>query len=568
MENRPTHPRPDEPRQNRVLPMGKSTSDKQVFTNLKTDRPSARRGHAYSWVDPSALLRREGAERHLTYLRWIVIAGAALYLVFARHLEHLPLAGGAILAGVAINSLFAYQVYRKRFSPVWSIVAQVADILLLLMYTAALSGGTRSYLPLYTTMVITSTIRFGIAGAAASGLVGMLLDVITADASGGKALSAAMILVSILADTILLVYFAYLVRLQHTAWQQNASHLEDKIYEITVLHEVSNAVHDLKSEDALQNIVEITTKVLGFQRAALFLTSSVGDMLPHEYYSRNPEAQRAGLPNVHLDRALFDLVLENETTPIVIDGSQGSPDMDRGPVLQVAVPLHGHESPIGVLIADRNDRGTVEQSDKEMLSSLAKSAVMAIENASLHRRIRRMANYDGLTEVFNHRSFQEALRATIAESEGKWPVSLLMIEIDKFKKYNDTYGHRQGDTALVSLARALEETIALWDGVVARYGGDEFVIILPRIDRTQNELTAQTIKDQSCQLVGQALRAHNLPIVSLSVGVATFPDDALSAPDLIEAADRAMYVAKRSGGNHVRAYSQELLSHPLPSIEV
>ncbi len=560
MENQPAHGPANKPELKTPSSTGKSPPARQTFTGLKTNRPPAQQGHPLPWADSSARLRRERAERHLTYLRWIVIAGATLYLIFAGERAFLALAGATLLAGVAINSLFAYLSYQKRFSPAWSIAAQVADILLLQAYTAALPGGMRSYLPLYTTMIITSAIRFGIAGAIASGLVGVLLNALTAGANGSKAPSTTTVLVSILSDAVLLSYFAYLVRRQHINWQQNANHLEDKIYEITVLHEVSNAVHDLKSEDALQNIVEITTKVLGFQRAALFLTPSVGDMLPHEYYSRNPEAQRAGLPNVHLDRTLFDTVLENETMPIVIDGSQGLPDMDRGPVLQVAVPLHGHEAPIGVLIADRNDRGAVEQSDKEMLSSLAKSAVMAIENASLHRRVRQMANYDGLTGVFNHRSFQEALRATVAESEGNWPISLLMIEIDKFKRYNDTYGHRQGDTALISLAQALEEAATLWDGVVARYGGDEFVVILPRINRAQNETVARTIKERSCYLAGELLHTHNLPLISLSVGVATFPDDAASAADLIEAADRAMYVAKRSGGNHVRAYSQELVS--------
>ncbi|MBN1936500.1 MAG: GGDEF domain-containing protein [Anaerolineae bacterium] len=546
--------------------MENQPAQRQEFFGLKTNRSPAGRERIYLWTDPSAMLRREQAEHHLTYLRWIVIAGATLYLVFARNLEYLPLAGAALLAGVVLNSILAYLVYQKRFSLAWSIVAQVVDILLLQLYTAALPGGTCSYLPLYTTMVVTSTIRFGIVGTLSSGLIGVLLDVATAGVTSGEAPSSLMILVSILADAILLAYFAYLVRLQHTTLQQNASQLEEKIYEITVLHQVSTAVHDLKSEDALQNIVEITTKVLGFQRAALFLTHSVGTMLPHEYYSRDQEAQHRGLPDVHMDRALFELVLQKEA-PIVIDGSQGLPDMDRGAVLQVAVPLHGHEAPIGVLIADRNDRGNVEQSDKEMLSSLAQSAVMAIENASLHRRIRRMANHDGVTDLFNHRYFQEALRATIAESEDAWPISLLMIEIDKFKRYNDTYGHRQGDTALISLAQALEETAAVWDGLVARYGGDEFVVILPRVDRAEGEQAAQTIKERACQVAGELLREHNLPTISLSVGVATYPDDALSATDLIESADRAMYVAKRSGGNQVCAYSQELLSRTLPNIK-
>ncbi len=525
-----------------------------TFSTLRTEPPSAYRERIHLWSDPSARSRCGSVERHLTYLRWLVIAGATLHLVFVRNLNSLPLAGSAILIGLAFNGLWTYLVYHNHFSTSWSVAAQAIDMLLLIAYTAALPGGIHSYLPLFTTMVITSTLRFGIAGALVSGLIGVLLNL----AMVGSPPSSSVILTTLAVDALLLAYMAYLTRHQYLDWQRRVEQLQDRAYEINVLHEVSMAVHDLKSEDALQNIVEITTKVLGFRRAALFLTPAVGDMLPHAYYSRDPEAQRAGLPQVHLDRELFESILQKDA-PIVIDGSQGLPDMARGALLQVAVPLHGHESPIGVLIADRNNRGVITQSDKDKLSSLAKSAVMAIENASLHRRVRQMANHDGLTGLSNHRYFQEVLRAQIAESEGKWPVSLLMIEIDRFKKYNDTFGHRQGDMALISLARALEEATFPWNGLVARYGGDEFVVILGQVSHQEREPVARAIQERACQIAAQALRAHNLPGISLSVGVATFPDDALNAADLIDAADRAMYVVKRSGGNSVRAYSRELV---------
>lgn len=512
------------------------------------------REHPPVWNDPSAAHRRKMVERHLTCLRWIVIAGATIYLVFVRQVDSLYLAGAAILFGLAFNGLLTWLFYHNMLSTGWSVIAQIVDIALLIMYTAALPGGLYAYLPLFTTTVITAMLRFGMPGALVVGPVGMVLGLLTS----GPAPSSLVVVATIGADTLLLAYMGYLFcRLYHEC-QKRVERLQERTYEINVLHEVSTTVHDLKSEDALQNIVEITTKVLGFQRAALFLTPAVGDTLPHAYYSSDPEAQRAGLPKIHLDRELFEAVLQKDT-PVVVDGSQGLPEMSRRALLQVAVPLHGHEAPIGVLIADRNNRGVITQADKDKLSSLAKSAVMAIENASLHRRIRQLANHDGLTGVFNHRYFQEALRARIAESEGKWPTSLLMIEIDRFKKYNDTFGHRQGDMALINLSRALEEASSPWRGLVARYGGDEFVVILERVGRRERETVARAIQERACQIAGQALQAHNLPVISLSVGVATFPDDALNAADLIDAADRAMYVVKRSGGNNVRAYSRELM---------
>jgi diguanylate cyclase (GGDEF)-like protein len=183
---------------------------------------------------------------------------------------------------------------------------------------------------------------------------------------------------------------------------------------------------------------------------------------------------------------------------------------------------------------------------------------VAIENASLHRRVARMANHDGVTGLYNHRYFQERLRELLDEAEGQWPVSLLMVEIDQFKHYNDSFGHRQGDTALYSLSRALEQSAAPFSGTVARYGGDEFVVILPHVGDREALVAAEEIRDETYEVVAGLLAAQQLPTLSLSIGVATFPGDAGTAAELIEAADRAMYTVKRSGGNgiHVCAWSE------------
>ena len=93
---------------------------------------------------------------------------------------------------------------------------------------------------------------------------------------------------------------------------------------------------------------------------------------------------------------------------------------------------------------------------------------------------------------------------------------------------------------------------------MARYGGDEFVVILPRVDQQEGARLAEEIRMQACKLAEDMLRQHGLPTISLSVGVATYPDDAKTATDLIEAADQAMYVVKHSGGNQSHAYSQNL----------
>jgi diguanylate cyclase (GGDEF)-like protein len=357
------------------------------------------------------------------------------------------------------------------------------------------------------------------------------------------------------ADAVLLGYLAYQSHCQHVQDQAHIAELEQRISEITVLHEVISAAHDLNSEDALRNIVEIVTSLMGFQRAALYLTERAGEMIPRRYYSYRRAARRAGLQPLSMEPELFEAVLEKQR-PVVIDGSQGSTEGGIEAALQIAVPLHSEEGPIGVLIADSNDRRGTSRSDMKMLSSLAKSAAVAIENASLHRRVARMANHDGVTELYNHRHFQERLRETLQSASGDRVVSLLMIEIDKFKRYNDTFGHRQGDRALYSLSRALEQSTAPLGGIVARYGGDEFVAILPHLRSTEALQMTRQIRDQVYEIVTDLLAREDLPSLMLSIGLATYPDDAQSAGELIEAADQAMYAVKHNGGNRVYAYSE------------
>jgi diguanylate cyclase (GGDEF)-like protein len=297
------------------------------------------------------------------------------------------------------------------------------------------------------------------------------------------------------------------------------------------------------------------TDVLGFRRAVLYLSDQVQEMFPRVYHSRRLASRDIVLEPIEIDDRLLNVLLRLRT-PVVIDEVQGLVGVTNGDAVQIAVPLTGDRGPLGVLVADSHDRQSSSQADKEVLARLAKSAVVAIENASLHRGMQRMANRDGLTNLYNYRYFQKGLREVLAGAGTKWPVSLLMIEIDKFKRYNDTYGHRQGDKALASFARALEACTEPWNGLVARYGGDEFVVILARAGQEEAERVAHAVHEQVYRQTMEALAEYGLPAVTMSIGVATYPHDARNADDLIEAADRAMYMVKYKGGNRVHVYSE------------
>ena len=516
--------------------------------------------HGDRYIDPLAAQWRARAEHDLLSVRWVLLAVAVLILLLLPGRIARPYLGWAAVGiGLAANGVLAYLARHRPLPMSASLFAQLFFTTVLLSYAAALTGGIARHLPLLSATLITATIRFGKWGAAGSGLLSLavIAGVSLRGSYGQGGLSLGSTAIALAVDGALLGYLVHLAREEHLKQLADRAQLQKHISEITILHEVSSAAHDLKSEDALQDIVDIVTGFMRFRRAALFLTDSGGDGLPQAYQSHRRAARGVSLRPLSIAPALFEAVLQHRG-PIVIDGSQGRPDMARAPALQIAIPLHSDTGPLGVLLADSNDRRRTLRSDMVMLSSLAKSAVVAIENASLHRRVARMANHDGVTGLYNHRYFQERLRELLREAEGQWPVSLLMIEIDRFKHYNDSFGHRQGDAALYSLSRALEQSTAPFDGTVARYGGDEFVVILPRVGCQEALLVAGEIRDETYDLVSGLLAAQQLPTLSLSIGVATLPGDAHTAAELIEAADRAMYTVKRSGGDgiHVCAWSE------------
>ncbi len=162
----------------------------------------------------------------------------------------------------------------------------------------------------------------------------------------------------------------------------------------------------------------------------------------------------------------------------------------------------------------------------------------------------RLATTDGLTELYNHRYFQEQIRMQVEQSKRyNNSFSLIIIDIDFFKKFNDTFGHQSGDAVLRQVAQTLKKNVRATD-IVCRYGGEEMSIILPNTSKDEALSTAQKI----CERVASRkfkLASDRETHVTISLGVSTFPFDGDSAPAIIEAADKRLYNAKNNGRNQV-----------------
>jgi len=180
----------------------------------------------------------------------------------------------------------------------------------------------------------------------------------------------------------------------------------------------------------------------------------------------------------------------------------------------------------------------------KMLTSLAAHSIAAIENALIFETTRKQSLIDGLTEVYNHRFFQQTIRTELKRAQRhNEPISLIMCDLDKFKEYNDNYSHLIGDDALKKVARILIGSVREID-YVARYGGDEFGIILPKANYDGALIVAQRVKERIAKCIfpedgsGKAL--------SISLGVmSTPPTDKIGPKDFINLADQALLSAKK-----------------------
>ena len=225
---------------------------------------------------------------------------------------------------------------------------------------------------------------------------------------------------------------------------------------------------------------------------------------------------------------------------------QTEPGEPTGSTL-IAVALTSSSRVIGVLVlVDRLGNGEFTDRDLSTLRTFTSQATVAVDNVLLHQEASRLSITDGLTGLWNYRYFQTTVDKEIERAArfGR-PLALLMLDLDHFKRVNDTHGHPRGDAVLVEVAARLLDEVRDVD-TLARYGGEEFVVVLPETDEQGASRAADRIRDavSSRPFGGQG----DLPLaLTVSIGVAVFPEHGADAASLLHAADQALYVAKRSG---------------------
>ena len=368
--------------------------------------------------------------------------------------------------------------------------------------------------------------------------------------------------------------------------------------ELAILYEISNAMRTtLKLDEILYIILTgVTAHIgLGFNRALLFLVNEKENLIEGKMGigpESGEEANRVWRQIEQEKMDLDDLISAYKISNNVLESSfnqqirrlkvslkeqkggllalgvlEGMPlhltketiqNYNYDPITQILkteeliiVPLKAKDKVNGIILADNFiTKKPISKDDIRMLIMLSNQAGLAIENSQLYEKTVIRAHSDSLTELWNHGYFQYILQAESERAKAiHSPLSLIMLDIDDFKIYNDTLGHQSGDKILKDLAQLLKNQSRKMD-FVCRYGGEEFTIILPQTDKKEAFLIAERLR--------QDIEKHNfiqeeiLPNkkLTVSLGLATFPEDGASPSALIACSDKALYLAKQKGKNN------------------
>jgi diguanylate cyclase (GGDEF)-like protein len=247
------------------------------------------------------------------------------------------------------------------------------------------------------------------------------------------------------------------------------------------------------------------------------------------------------------------------------DGASGGTRAAAEPAAstQVSVPLVAQGRVLGVLSVYERETGepfTVE--DATVLADFAVQAAVAVENVQLHQEAERLSLTDAVTGSWNYRYFERRLEQELERSRRFGRLfALLLLDIDHFKLVNDRHGHQVGDEVLVEMTRRITAIVRDID-TFARYGGEEFVLILPETNLVGGIAVAEKLRGAVAAAPFAARPGGDGVRLTVSLGVACYPEHATSTAELLRAADTAMYEAKRRGRNRVMTAGPTLVPAP------
>lgn len=313
------------------------------------------------------------------------------------------------------------------------------------------------------------------------------------------------------------------------------------------LHDASKELSSsLKVEDIAEKFVERVSGMLSSSAIGFFITDK-GKLRVIAKKGFEPEKE-----SFYPKGTYFDLIIRNKHQLHFShlhkkDGIFPFKTTEAKSFL--GIPVMSENEVIGIIALTSKEPDTISSFQVYIIKTLADQVGLYINNAQLHKEVEKLAITDGLTGLYNHKYFQERLSEEFKRIKRiPQPLSLMLIDIDHFKKINDAYGHPAGDTVLENIALILKKALRGID-ILARYGGEEFAAVLVGTGGNGAKKMAERFR---ASMVKNPffINEHKLT-VTVSIGIATYPHDVVTKDNLIDRADQALYYAKKSGRNQV-----------------
>jgi diguanylate cyclase (GGDEF)-like protein len=335
-----------------------------------------------------------------------------------------------------------------------------------------------------------------------------------------------------------------------------------KVQQMAVLQDAVAAIAShLDVEPLLEHLTSLSALLVKAELSGLVILHPETDAV--QYFKANISPDDFPVKTMPKGKGLLGAVLRG-SAPIRLADASADPRFEGLPSGHpfirgfIGVPMLLKDKVIGgIFVANKEDDAPFTQEDEDLIFMLSLQAATAVENARLYTKTAELATTDGLTGLLNRRAFMERL----AEEAGRSSryeryFSLLLIDIDHFKLVNDTYGHPAGDAVLKSLSQTLKMQIRSVD-IAGRYGGEEFVIILPETNSSGAQLVGERIRNVVSKLPFMLPNGSEIGL-TISIGIASFPEDASEKEELLRKADEALYFAKEHGRNMACNYLNTL----------
>lgn len=328
--------------------------------------------------------------------------------------------------------------------------------------------------------------------------------------------------------------------------------LDLKVVELERLHEITSIIHStLNRTTIIRELVAHAVSLLNARRGVLFTfdeTHAELELAAAFNFNYWPQGTTFPLRDLWLEGVVLANRGQIFDNPLIIP-----PEFDSFTCL--AVPISSRDQVVGVLAVFDKEAGmgigAFTDGDMQLLSALAVQAAASIENARLYE----MATVDGLTKLYIRRHFEQRFAEEIRRTQRYGThLSLMMIDIDHFKRFNDTYGHACGDEALKLVAGVIKRSVREDLDIPARYGGEEMMVLMPETDTEGARVLAERVRMAIEETPLPGPNGEQLQ-VTVSIGVATMPLHASTDEALMEAADQALYASKHAGRNRVTVYS-------------